>query len=383
MLLLAGFAFEGDLSRARRTVIRALNRWVDQGLGVQTGPGGDRRFDPVEVVIFLKKAGLEHGDSFWPDRYIETGRRLVGGLPGAPSQLFNVEFRRSFFLRDTPVGKAMRVRAPLPLSSAHGHILELATFIEGAPHARLLVADGRLEARFAAEGQSEVTLGAACRIGGADHGVPAGGIHAPQDYLKPVEGLIAVSPAVRQLAQRLVGDRPSGQGAIRAFWNYMMDELACGPIHYDQVDPIGPCDWVLRSGWYDCQLGSALFAALCRSQGIPARLLSGHVLYAQAPTNHYWAEVWVEERGWTPFDFLSWDLSRGGRDPLWREHFFGRIDHRMVMQRLPYEFTGALGVAVPTAWHILQRRQGRGVCVSLDDLDRRPVYRDAITVSPA
>lgn len=381
MLLLAGFAFEVDLSRARITVIGALNRWIDNGLLVQTGPAGDRRFDPVEVVTFLKQAGLEHGDCFWPDHYVETGRRLVGELPPGPGQLFNVELRRSFSLRDTPVGKAIRVRAPLPLRSAHGQILELTTRIEGVPQARLLVTDGRLEARFVAEGQPEVTLGATFRIGGADQAVAAGAIHAPQDYLKPVEGLISISPTIRQLANRLAGDRASGQTAVRAFWNYMMDELACGPIHYDQVDPTGPCDWVLRSGWYDCQLGSALLVALCRSQGIPARLVSGHVLYAQAPTNHYWAEVWFEERGWTAFDLLSWDLSRGGRDALWREHFFGRIDHRMVMQRLPYEFTGALGVALPSAWHILQRRQGQGICVSIDGLDRRPAYRDIVTVS--
>jgi hypothetical protein len=57
----------------------------------------------------------------------------------------------------------------------------------------------------------------------------------------------------------------------------MIDELACGPVHYDQVTPATPCDWVLESGWYDCQLGSAFLVALARARGIPARIVGGYV----------------------------------------------------------------------------------------------------------
>jgi hypothetical protein len=134
-------------------------------------------------------------------------------------------------------------------------------------------------------------------------------------------------------------------------------------------------------GWYDCQLGSALFVALCRSHGIPARIASGHLLYRRAPTNHYWAEVWLDDQGWLPFDFLSWDLSLGGSDLQWRDHFYGRVDDRMVTQLLPLKFTGALGLALPNAWHILQAAKDDGVTISLMPLTGGRIYSDFISVS--
>jgi hypothetical protein len=161
----------------------------------------------------------------------------------------------------------------------------------------------------------------------------------------------------------------------------MMDELICGAVHYDQIPAEGPCDWIVQTGWYDCQLGSALFVALCRARGIPARVIGGHVLYRRAPTNHYWVEVWLEEKGWTPFDFLSWDLSLGGRDLQWRDHFYGQIDNRMVTQVLPFEFTGAVGVALPNVWHILQTVKGSGVAISLGAVNTEPLYSDIVSIS--
>jgi hypothetical protein len=102
-----------------------------------------------------------------------------------------------------------------------------------------------------------------------------------------------------------------------------------------------PGDWLLDSGWGDCQLVSALFASMCRARGIPARILGGFYLYRTFSTNHYWAEAWIDGQGWMPFDFSCWDLSRGGQDPAWRDYFFGRLDCRLTNQCLPLDFTGS------------------------------------------
>jgi len=64
-----------------------------------------------------------------------------------------------------------------------------------------------------------------------------------------------------------------------------------------------------------------------------------------------------------PFDFSCWELSRGGQDPAWRDYFFGRIDCRLTNQCLPLDFTGAVGVKIPAAWHIRQSAQPVGVAV--------------------
>jgi hypothetical protein len=105
------------------------------------------------------------------------------------------------------------------------------------------------------------------------------------------------------------------------------------------------------------------------------------VLYQNAPTNHYWAEVWFEDQGWMPFDFMSWELSQAGCDREWRDHFFGRLDYRMTCQCMPLEFTGALGVPLPQAWSILQRSSPGGVEISFMDVSGTPVYADTIRVT--
>jgi hypothetical protein len=105
------------------------------------------------------------------------------------------------------------------------------------------------------------------------------------------------------------------------------------------------------------------------------------VLYRRAPTNHYWAEVFLGDAGWTPFDLLSWDLSVGGRDPEWRNHFFGRLDPRMTTQILPLDFTGALGAPMPAQWHMLQSAASGGVAIRLTSLSGRTVYKDVVCVA--
>jgi hypothetical protein len=381
MLLLAGWAYEQDAPEAIAVTRQALDGWIGMGLGARPGPTGERLFDPVEVVNVLKRLGLEGRDSFWADRYIHTGRRLVTDLAANAGRGFIVDFKRTFSLRTAPVGKTLRLRAPLPLASIHGDSLDIAPFVEGSSDVRLGISEGRLEARLVAAGDGPVTLGAKLSFRSAIPSPRGAGPLDRASYLKPREGLIVVTDRVNALAHALAAPGVDPASAVRAFWTYMMDELVCGAIHYDQVRPDAPCDWTLETGWYDCQLGSALFIALCRARGIPARLVGGHVLYRRAPTNHYWAEVWFEETGWTPFDFLSWDLSLGGRDPQWRNYFHGRIDDRMVTQLLPFAFTGALGVAMPDAWHIVQTAKDEGVKISLAAVDGEPIYSDFISIS--
>jgi hypothetical protein len=244
----------------------------------------------------------------------------------------------------------------------------------------LVLSEGRLEARLIASGEGTVTLGAKLGFKGAvtssHHAEPTD----PQAYLKPREGLIVITDRIKTLARTLAGQGTDAASAVLAYWNYMIDNLICGAIHYDQIRADAPCDSVLEMGWYDCQLGSALFVALCRSTGIAARLVGGHVLYRPAPTNHYWSEVWFEKEGWRPFDFLSWDLSLGGRDPDWRNYFHGRIDNRMVTQLLPFKFTGALGLAMPEIWHIVQTAKENGVEIGIEDMTGEPTYTDFVSV---
>lgn len=62
-------------------------------------------------------------------------------------------------------------------------------------------------------------------------------------------------------------------------------------------------DSALAAGKGICYDYASLFAAMCRSQSIPARLVIG---YADPNIYHAWNEVYTEETGWiTPELFLK------------------------------------------------------------------------------
>lgn len=375
-LMLAGFAFEPDNLAAEAAIRTALDRWLELGLRYVDGPNGDRLFDPVEVNGVLKTAAREGRDSFLADHFVPTGRRLLGDLAARPVAPYVVDFERRYAATASSMGDRVRLRVPLPLGGYHGASVSVEPRFSGVQGA-VAVTDGRLELRGTRRGEDEIVLG--CRIG-FDPSAPVGPDGSQDDHLKASEGLIQVSARVRALADALAkpGTRP--REALRNFWTFLLDQFVCGAIHYDQLDPEAPCDWALDAGCFDCNLGSALLVALCRAKAIPARLVGGHVLYKRAPTNHFWAEVWFDDGGWFPVDLLGWDLSAGGVDGAWRDHFYGAIDHRMVTQCFPRQFTGALGVALPDCWHILQVGKPDGIEVQMNDISGRHVYVDEVKV---
>lgn len=371
MLLLNGFAFEVDRVGAEHEARETLARWTARGLRFSTDGAGRRCFDPVEVWHFFKRQGLEGRDSFWEHRFVRTARSHVKRFADTAGDSLAVTLRRTIAV-DAPAGKPLRLRVPAPLGAVRR--VDDVVDILGLDEARVIASEGRLEVRGTARGDRTVTIG-------ATHAVPRAfvSVDAPDPlHLSPSEGLIVVSDEIRRLAVRLAGTAPRDEIAVRAFWDHLIANFGCGPMHYDQIDPRAPCDWIVDTGWFDCQLASVLFTALCRAAGIPARVVGGYFVYPAAPTNHFWAEAWLDGQGWLPFDFICWDLSSGGRDDAWTDHFFGRIDARMVCERLPLEFVGAIGTRVPPAWRVVQTSASGGVRIDLEGLDGAAVTSDLV-----
>lgn len=380
-LVLAGWVYEQGPA-AEEGCRQALDRWVAMGLGFRRGPDGDRLFDQVEVEHFMKEAFLQGRDNFWIERHLPTGRRLVADLAaGGEEQSFTVELKRSFHVAGLAPGTRLRLRMPLPIEGSGLRNLQVVPWPDNPPRSQVTVRPGRLEMQGLVSGEAEIAFGAKVSFL-ARPGRYGAGEAAPDRalYLHPREGMIAVSERISALARSLAGAGMPSLEAIRAFWDCIHDRFKSGGLHYDQVDLASPCDWLLDGGWLDCRSASALLVALCRAHGIPARLVGGYLLYRPAPTNHYWVEAWIEGQGWTPFDFFSWDLSAGGRDRDWRDRFFGHIDHRMITERLPRQFTGAVGVPIPETWSILQRVREGGVEINFLGENGAPVYADTVRV---
>jgi hypothetical protein len=395
MLLVAAFVYEIDAGKedtARTSIISAVNNWILLGLGHRSNAAGQRMFDPVEVINFMKWAGHQGLDDFWTNHFVATTRAFFsewssGAVPGAdglrhhqPAR-FAVDLRRTFDLSGLEVGQKLRLRLPLPISQ-HADQIDVEPVAPSGVTARISRSEGRLDFQFAAPSQPQAEIAARMSFttGGRAKDdllqVPAS---VRETYLRDSDGLIRVTPRIKALAETLSGSNGNQLAVATRLFHHLIDELMCGLVHYDQVDAAAPGDWVLDSGWYDCQLGSALFASLCRARGIPARILSGHMMYRLAPGFHYWAEAWIDGLGWVPFDFLTWDLSRAGRDESWRNSFVGTVDYRLVTQCFPLTFTGPMSVRFPPSWHLVNAPFAKGMDIRFTELGGKLIYRDRIS----
>lgn len=381
----------GEQKAAVATTKTALDAWKKDGLGYRVDAGGKCFFDPVEVINHMKWAGLNGRDDFWSRHFVATGRSFATEFikPHANSaenaasgnERFRLTLLRRFDLCQLSNPRKIRLRVPLPLAGFAQNIV-VTPLLPGEPIVRTTQSDGRLEFQVDGPCNSFIEVGAEIDFTSngyaTNHSAKELDLQSQDIYTRTAEGLIKVTPRIRDLAKALA-QKDRFLTVLNCF-NYLIDELCCGMVRYDQIDADAPGDWVLDSGWYDCQLGSALLVSLCRALEIPSRLLSGHMLYRLGPGFHYWAEAWIQDYGWLPFDFLCWDLSEGGRDPIWRHYFAGRVDCRMITQCLPLSFTGPMSIRFPHAWHLINAPTPQGMRITFSGLNGELIYSDDVAV---
>ena len=400
MLVVHGWRFDvaaGRRAASEEAARAALNRCVVLGLPHRLSANGERLFDPAEMWNFIEWSQSRLGERTWEEQCVSGARRDLWqwhpddvdcnrppDLDALGPRRFAITIRRTFNLEGRRPGERVRLRLPLPLEDASLSNLQAQFLPSPDAPARTSFAPARLDALLAAPGDGQVCIGVrATFIARRTVPEPGAGLD-PADtalYTRPSEGLIKISERVGDLAAQLAAGECDPLTLVRRFWTFMIDTLACGAIHHDALDPARPLDWVLERGWYDCQVGSALLAALCRARKIPARLVTGYMLHVTMPAFHTWMEAWIEGVGWLPFDLESWELSVGGRDADWRDHYFGQLDYRMVVERPPRLFGGLGAVRLPAAWHMLTAQNDRGATVWFEDLDTGAlVYREDIEV---
>ncbi len=386
MLMLHGCAFDLDRSGARARCLEAIETWIKHGLGFAREATGVRLFDPAEVTCFVKWSGALGHDNFWQDHWIRTANGLVDELSEARGVArFNVELTRTFDLRHFQPGKTVRLRLPLPLKSAYHQQFEIRPAAMPGVGETITQSEGRLEVRLSVPDNRVVTIGADIELAATlPTQAPSNASLDDRDvelYLRPAEELIRVTPRVQLLAAQLASNKSSLE-AVRAFWDFMLAKMELGAIRYDELNPGTAVEELLEGGWCDCQLAAAVFISLCRAHGLPSRMLGGYFLYRLAPSKHYWAEVWIEGRGWLPFDWFAWDLSEAGRDLVKRDRFAADCDYRLVTECFPRFFTGPMSVRFPSVWQMLETATERGVEVAFSDVnDGSLIYRDSVSVS--
>ena len=373
----------------------ALDELTRHGLPFARGDDGERRFDPAEVLNFLKWTGNADPGSYWEHRVVPNYRACVrdfhpavaeNAVPPPPAVLapkrFTVSLRREFDPRYLVQGAPIVLRLPLPIED--DALTDLALDCAPMqPGVQARQGSGRLDVKFPAAPKDTVVLGASMTFTARPATPRAQALSREERdlYTRTNEDFVRVTPRIADLASAVAGIDRDPWRIVHRFHDYLLDQLTCGAVAYETLDPADPLGSVLDGGWFDCQLGAALVAAMCRSKGIPARMAGGYAVYPSLPFTHWWLEAWVDDRGWVPIDTFCCDLSALGRDTAWRDYFLGGIDYRMKAELLPRLFSRSPGVRIPPAWRLLTWPEGEETHIAiLDAATGAPVYRDRIVV---
>ncbi len=383
-----------DPEGVQRTMRDALARWRALGLPCVAGSSGERRYDLSEVSIFMRYTGWKGADPFWREQQLACFRAgiLAFHPPGTPvdrapdprtlpPRRIVVSMQRRF--EPAWIAANARLRIPVPMADAALRELEIAFDpVQGAA-GEIRVASGYAELRLSSAPTAPVVLSARYSFIASPSPVP--GMNGPLDaaerarHLHRNEDLVTVTPEAEALARSLTEGIADPYERVRRLYRYVAGRQCGDEFPYALLD-LPPPPAARQSGFYDCRMMAALFVALCRAAGMPARRLAGYVIEPEGVGFHNWAEVWLEETGWMPVDSITGESSAVLRDESWIP-YFGAIDYRMKTGILPRVFTGSPGVRMPADWTMLDRDVGGATCTEVvDAVTMDVVWADTLRV---
>jgi tetratricopeptide (TPR) repeat protein len=120
-------------------------------------------------------------------------------------------------------------------------------------------------------------------------------------FLGPAEGFDPSSPALKKIAAE-VKDKDSVE-TVRNILHWLQKNIK----YKEETSNITKLDFktvdeIVERGHAECRGYTMLFAALCRSAGVPARPVWGVVFLPKGFTSHNWDEVYIAGVGWVPVD---------------------------------------------------------------------------------
>lgn len=144
------------------------------------------------------------------------------------------------------------------------------------------------------------------------------------------EAYLEQTPQVRQLARQLTEGKRDATDKVQAIYEFVKNSF-----HYQYpVVHRGVKNLDLTKPQGDCGEYSALFVALCRAVGVPARNVSGFAVFPRNrhATEHGWAEVYLKPLGWTTVDTMFASLERNPVAAR-NKYFMQQSDYRLVLSR--------------------------------------------------
>jgi hypothetical protein len=139
----------------------------------------------------------------------------------------------------------------------------------------------------------------------------------------------AEADSITQAAGRQAGRSASPYQGARAIYQYILEKLSL-----DLSGRANTVEDALQSGRGGSREYALSFVTLCRAAGIPARPVSGFIVYGDKQSRkHFWAEFYLESFGWVPVDPALGDgfpigTVGGVENP--REYYFGNLDNQHI-----------------------------------------------------
>ncbi|HEY44496.1 MAG TPA: transglutaminase domain-containing protein [Anaerolineae bacterium] len=149
-------------------------------------------------------------------------------------------------------------------------------------------------------------------------------------YTRPERFIEVSDPEIVALADQVVGAETNPYLIARSFYDYVVDTAQYKLLGEGLAGAKSLC----TGGTGECGDYSALFVALCRAKGIPARPIVGYWAINGIDQTHVWAEFYVEPFGWVPVDPTIGQFEPGKRD-----YYFGNMDNQRVILNKGYNIT--------------------------------------------
>ena len=160
--------------------------------------------------------------------------------------------------------------------------------------------------------------------------------------------LEANDPEIVETAKEIVGDETNLYTAAYSIYEWVIDHMT-----YQLVGGLKGAKFAYENGYGECGDYSALFVALCRAGGIPARPVVGRWATSKAGDWHVWAEFYLPSYGWIPVDPTIADSTGKLLDN------FGHLDnerlilnktYNIVLHPEPHFFDSEVGFLQTLLW---------------------------------
>ena len=140
-------------------------------------------------------------------------------------------------------------------------------------------------------------------------------------YTRPEQFIESDNTLIVELASQVAGEEQNPYRMARKFYDYIIQTMRFHNTEGLQGALSAAQEKRGEAGDY-----AALFVALCRAKGIPARPVVGYSARSGLDQANVWAEFYVEPFGWIPVDILM-----GQHQASLQNYYFGNLDNNRII----------------------------------------------------